>query len=148
MKFDQDLCLNLWYELNPQVRYAFGNVFCIPLKNVRLSAKSLFYYFSGHLEKEASFGIFPQMEEEVVEFFAFCILKGRQVLAVLVFSREMSAQFLCRPPRCLTQAAQRAAFIFQIGMKCVLFLQISIFIFCTKHIANNFQNSIEQCNVM
>ena len=90
------------------------------------------------------------MEEEVVEFFAFCILKGRQVLAVLVFSREMSAQFLCRPPRCLTQAAQRAAFIFQIGMKCLLFLRISMFIFCTKyqHIANNFQNKIEQryCN--
>ena len=26
MKFDQDLCLNLWYELNPLVRCAFGNV--------------------------------------------------------------------------------------------------------------------------
>ena len=24
--FDQDLCLNLWYELNPRVRCAFGNV--------------------------------------------------------------------------------------------------------------------------
>ena len=65
-------------------------------------------------------------------FFLHLILKGGQVLAVLVFSREMSAQFLCRPPRCLTQAAQRAAFIFQIGMKCVLFLQIPMFIFCTK----------------
>ena len=28
MKFDQDLCLNSWYELNPRVRCAFGNV-CI-----------------------------------------------------------------------------------------------------------------------
>ena len=27
MKFDQNLCLNLWYELNPRVRCAFGNVF-------------------------------------------------------------------------------------------------------------------------
>ena len=27
MKFDQDLCLNLWYELNPRVRCAFGNVY-------------------------------------------------------------------------------------------------------------------------
>ena len=27
MTFDQDLCLNLWYELNPRVRCAFGNVF-------------------------------------------------------------------------------------------------------------------------
>ena len=27
MKFDQDLCLNLRYELNPRVRCAFGNVF-------------------------------------------------------------------------------------------------------------------------
>ena len=26
LKFDQDLCLNLWYELNPRVRCAFGNV--------------------------------------------------------------------------------------------------------------------------
>ena len=26
MKFDQDLCLNLWYELDPRVRCAFGNV--------------------------------------------------------------------------------------------------------------------------
>ena len=26
MKFDQDLCLKLWYELNPRVRCAFGNV--------------------------------------------------------------------------------------------------------------------------
>jgi len=29
MKFDQDLCLNLWYELNPRVRCAFGNIFNI-----------------------------------------------------------------------------------------------------------------------
>ena len=26
MKFDQYLCLTLWYELNPRVRCAFGNV--------------------------------------------------------------------------------------------------------------------------
>ena len=26
MKFDQDLCKNLWYELNPRIRCAFGNV--------------------------------------------------------------------------------------------------------------------------
>ena len=26
MNFDQYLCLNLWYELNPRVRCAFGNV--------------------------------------------------------------------------------------------------------------------------
>ena len=26
MKFDQDLCRKLWYELNPRVRCAFGNV--------------------------------------------------------------------------------------------------------------------------
>ena len=26
MKFDQDLCLNLWYEFYPRVRCAFGNV--------------------------------------------------------------------------------------------------------------------------
>ena len=29
MKFDQDFCLNLWYELNPRVRCAFGNVFLL-----------------------------------------------------------------------------------------------------------------------
>ena len=29
MKFDQDFCLNLFYELNPRVRCAFGNVFSI-----------------------------------------------------------------------------------------------------------------------
>ena len=27
MEFDQDMCNNLWYELNPRVRCAFGNVF-------------------------------------------------------------------------------------------------------------------------
>ena len=27
MKVDKDLCKNLWYELNPRVRCAFGNVF-------------------------------------------------------------------------------------------------------------------------
>ena len=27
MTFDQDLCLNLWYELNPRVRCAFDNVY-------------------------------------------------------------------------------------------------------------------------
>ena len=27
LKFDQDLCQKLWYELNPRVRCAFGNVF-------------------------------------------------------------------------------------------------------------------------
>ena len=26
MRFDQDLCKNLWYELNPRVRCALGNV--------------------------------------------------------------------------------------------------------------------------
>ena len=26
IEFDQDLCKNLWYELNPRVRCAFGNV--------------------------------------------------------------------------------------------------------------------------
>ena len=31
MKFDQDLCLNFWYELNPRVRCAFGNVSLIAL---------------------------------------------------------------------------------------------------------------------
>ena len=29
MKFDQDLSFYLWYELNPRVRCAFGNVLCI-----------------------------------------------------------------------------------------------------------------------
>jgi len=29
MKLDHDLSLNLWKELNPRVRCAFGNVFCI-----------------------------------------------------------------------------------------------------------------------
>ena len=27
LKFDQDLCKNLWYEFNPRVRRAFGNVY-------------------------------------------------------------------------------------------------------------------------
>ena len=105
---------------------------CIPLKKGLLSANQLFHHFSVHLEKEAIFGLFLLKGKRKSWYFLHLILKGRQVLAVLVFSREMSAQFLCRPPRCLTQAAQRAAFIFQIGMKCVLFLQIPMFIFCTK----------------
>ena len=29
MKFDQDLFSNLWYELNPRVRCAFGNVYTL-----------------------------------------------------------------------------------------------------------------------
>ena len=29
LKFDQDLCQKLWYELNPRVRCAFGNVLYI-----------------------------------------------------------------------------------------------------------------------
>ena len=33
MKFNQDLCLNLWYELNPQVRCVFGNVYHYTIKN-------------------------------------------------------------------------------------------------------------------
>ena len=31
MKFDHNLCLNLWYELNPLVRCAFGNVLLLGL---------------------------------------------------------------------------------------------------------------------
>ena len=31
MKFDQDLCKKLWYELNPRVRCAFGNVFFLQI---------------------------------------------------------------------------------------------------------------------
>ena len=31
LKFDKDLCKSLWYELNPRVRCAFGNVYiCSP----------------------------------------------------------------------------------------------------------------------
>ena len=29
---DQDLCKNLWYELNPRVRCAFGNVLKLQMK--------------------------------------------------------------------------------------------------------------------
>ena len=29
LKFDQDLYKNLWYELNPRVRCAFDNVYCL-----------------------------------------------------------------------------------------------------------------------
>ena len=38
MKFDTDLSLNLWYQLNPRVRCAFGNVWCShsPLKGLNL----------------------------------------------------------------------------------------------------------------
>ena len=43
MKFDQDLCLNLWYELNPRVRCAFGNVCILYLEAIinPLSLKEL-----------------------------------------------------------------------------------------------------------
>ena len=33
MKYDQDLCLSLWDELNPRVRCAFGNVCVITSQN-------------------------------------------------------------------------------------------------------------------
>ena len=47
MKFYQDLCLNLWYELNPRVRYAFGNVYFGSSTLVRKAVE---------LEKRASTG--------------------------------------------------------------------------------------------
>ena len=31
MKFDQDMLLNLWYELNPRVHCAFGKVYIMPV---------------------------------------------------------------------------------------------------------------------
>ena len=31
--FDRDLCKNLWYELNPRVRCAFGHVFDFKLSH-------------------------------------------------------------------------------------------------------------------
>ena len=34
MKFDQELCLNLWYEINPRVRCASGDVFISMTYNV------------------------------------------------------------------------------------------------------------------
>ena len=40
MKFDQDLCLNLWYKLNPRVRCAFGNVYFVPWSSSDLNAIS------------------------------------------------------------------------------------------------------------
>ena len=39
LKFDKDLCKNLWYELNPRVRFAFGNVFFKYLKYSHLSVR-------------------------------------------------------------------------------------------------------------
>ena len=122
---------------------------CIPLKKGLLSANQLFHHFSVHLEKEAIFGLFLLKGKRKLWYFLHLILKGRQVLAVLVFSREMSAQFLCRPPRCLTQATQRAAFIFQIGMKCVYFFKFLCLYFVPRSSTlKNFQNKIEQryCN--
>ena len=38
MKFDQDLFLNLWYDLNPRVCCAFGNVFLMALSSLVLRA--------------------------------------------------------------------------------------------------------------
>ena len=40
MKFDQDLCLNLWYKLNPRVRCAFGNVFLFDQSNQHQQSRS------------------------------------------------------------------------------------------------------------
>ena len=54
MKFDQDLCLNLRYELNPRVRCAFGNVsihtstFLFELPN----SKKLFFLLPAKNGKE------------------------------------------------------------------------------------------------
>ena len=44
LKFDQDLCKKLWYELNPRVRCAFGNVFNIASFAFCGFAKSAFLY--------------------------------------------------------------------------------------------------------
>ena len=46
MKIDQDLCRNLWYELNPRVRCAFGNVcehghFCRTHKDINLTIDTI-----------------------------------------------------------------------------------------------------------
>ena len=41
LKFDQDLCMTLWYELNPRVRCAFGNVYGdISIQHLMMSRRS------------------------------------------------------------------------------------------------------------
>ena len=58
--FDQDLCNNLWYELNPRVRCAFGNVcicvfICAKVRN-KIPAGQLFRLIEYLLWTRSSWG--------------------------------------------------------------------------------------------
>ena len=89
MKFDQDLCLKLWYELNPRVRCAFGNVYYNHLLGLpkrlqswkRLLIDYMFLFFCLNITSTKLTTI-SQMRIEVSvgrkrkPFFVFVLRKG------------------------------------------------------------------------
>jgi len=58
MKFDQDLYLNLWYELNPRVRCAFGNVWFWRLLRVALCNLTSYLRFHTNTFQKDEGGVF------------------------------------------------------------------------------------------
>ena len=89
MNFDQDLCLNLCYELNPRVRCAFGNVwnkqfflfFCEILPIVSIMKQGLSNFFCNFYRHSCSFYsfvkyflLFHRNKEPAKLFFAFFIV--------------------------------------------------------------------------
>ena len=62
MKLDQDLCLNLLYELDPRVRCAFGNVYS-HLATHCCSGILLSFYISPPLSSHC----FPGIEDIYID---------------------------------------------------------------------------------
>ena len=74
MKFGQDLCLNFWYELNPRVRCAFGNVSCIIVHSYtrKKDLSNLHAKFKSVLEPCSKIRHFVQVCQRGSGFFLMC----------------------------------------------------------------------------
>ena len=65
--FDQDLCNNLRYGLNPRVHCAFGNVF---LWNF-MAWQSTFcrvFFFKGPTQKSSKYGTGPSQQVKIAKY--------------------------------------------------------------------------------
>ena len=71
MKFDQDLCLILLYELNPRVRCAFGNVFYYKVyTEYTIQARHILMYISNATFINVTFRAFLiKFETDVNEIY-------------------------------------------------------------------------------
>ena len=113
MKFDQDLCKNLWYELNPRVRCAFVNVSSFFMSHLKLGI---------YILKSSLFGLASHIREYLlwkVKFFGALKLDTGQkkIFPELTFSPQIPSPLFRLDLAELIGKSQRR-WLFKIGRKC------------------------------